>query len=137
MEPFDAHVKPGQRIDEYVVKEQIAIGGFGTVWRANHVETDTIAAIKVLHAHLVSSETLILRLEREARAIASMRHPNIVELYAHGRLPDGRPYLVMEYLTGRDLGTHLALRGTLSPSQIAPILEQLCKALSAAHNAGI
>ncbi|MCG8417853.1 MAG: serine/threonine protein kinase [Proteobacteria bacterium] len=131
------HVRPGERIGDYSIKEQIAIGGFGTVWRAIHVESERVAAIKVLHAHLVSSEILVLRLEREARAIALMRHPNIVDLYDHGRLPDGRPYLVMEYLTGQDLGTHIALRGTLSPEKVMPILDQLGSALTAAHAHGI
>lgn len=130
-------VAPGKQISDCTIKEQIAIGGFGTVWRAVHTESGRVVAIKVLHAHLISSENLILRFAREAQAITRMRHPNIVELYDHGRLPDGRPYLVMEYLDGQDLGTHIALHGTLAPERIAAILDQLGAALTAAHGQGI
>ncbi len=124
---------PGSQIGGYRIKEQIALGGFGTVWRAQHVDTGQIAAIKVLHAYLVSSDTLVQRFEREADAIDSMNHPNIVKLYKHGRLRDGRPYLIMEFLEGVDLGTQIAIRGTLLPKEILQILDQLGSALAAAH----
>lgn len=130
-------VKPGVVINAYTIKAQIALGGFGTVWRAEHIESRQPAAIKVLHPHLVSAETLVLRFEREANAIARMRHPNIVELYEHGRLPDGRPYLVMEMLQGLDLGAHIGLRGALSPGEVLLVIEQLCGALAVAHAQGI
>lgn len=133
----DEHVKPGEQISCYTIEEQIAVGGFGTVWRGRDGETGRQVAIKVLHAHLISSEILALRLEREAGAIARLCHRNIVALESHGRLRDGRPYLVMEYLEGQDLGTHIALRGTLSPDRIVLILEQLGAALTAAHDEGI
>lgn len=130
-------MKPGVHIGEYRIKEQIAVGGFGTVWKAEHVPSGRIAAIKVLHAYLVGTETLVKRFEREARAIALMSHRNIVGLYGQGRLEDGRPYLVMEHLQGVDLGAHIAMRGALLPGEILDILEQLGDALMAAHAQGI
>lgn len=130
-------MKPGEQIQDYTIVEQIAIGGFGTVWRARHRDTGSLAAIKVLHGYLISSEILVKRFEREARAIALMRHPNIVELYDAGRLSDGRPYLIMELLEGLDLGAHIVRRGTLLTTEILDILEQLGGALEAAHISGI
>lgn len=126
-------MKSGEQIAGYTLAEQIAVGGFGTVWRARHKESGKVAAIKVLHAYLVSSEVLVKRFEREAKAIALMRHRNIVELYSAGRLADGRPYLIMELLDGRDLGLHIAQRGPLQPSECLEILTQLGSALGAAH----
>ena len=127
----------GAHIGEHVLEEQIAVGGFGTVWKARHRETGEVAAIKILHNYLLSQEILVKRFEREARAIALMHHPNIVELHNAGRLMDGRPYLVMELLRGVDLGAHITRCGTLPPREIAEILEQLGEALAAAHAQGI
>lgn len=134
---LDAALDPGVRIDGYRIGERIAMGGFGNVWQAEHVASGRVVAIKVLHPHLISSEDLVLRFEREALAIARMRHPNIVELFDQGRLEDGRPYLVTEFLNGMELSTHIALRGALSPEDVLPILDQLGRALSAAHAQGI
>lgn len=124
-------------LEGYRIGEHIAVGGFGNVWRAEHIRSGRMVAIKVLHPHLISSEELVLRFGREALAIARMRHPNIVELCDHGRLGDGRPYLVTEYLSGADLSTHIALRGALAPDEVLRILEQLGRALAAAHTQGI
>lgn len=130
-------MKPGDQIQDYTILAQIALGGFGTVWRAQHRHHGALAAIKILHGYLISSDVLVKRFEREARAIALMRHPNIVELLDAGRLEDGRPYLIMELLEGQDLGAHITRRGTLLARESLAILEQLGAALEAAHVNGI
>jgi tRNA A-37 threonylcarbamoyl transferase component Bud32 len=124
---------PGDRLGEYVLREHVATGGFGAVWRAEHPSSGKEVAVKVLHSYLVSSEDAVTRFEREIRVIARMQHPNIVELLDCGRLDDGRPYLVTEFLRGIDLDTHIEQHGALSPELALNILEQLCAALAAAH----
>lgn len=125
------------RIPDYSVQEQIARGGFGLVWRAVHLATRQSVAIKVLHADLVGSRDIILRFQREAETIAQLHHPNVVELYECGMLEDGRPYLVMEHLTGPDLGAYLEDHGPMSTAMATQVLEALTSALAAAHDQGI
>lgn len=126
-------LRSGDRVDSYVLCEHIATGGFGAVWRAEHAETGQEVAIKVLHPYLVSSEDAVSRFEREIRVIARIQHPNIVELIDCGRLEDGRPYLVTEFLHGTDLDTYIEQNGALAPEEALHILEQLGPALAAAH----
>jgi serine/threonine-protein kinase len=126
-------LRPGDRVGAYVLCEHVATGGFGAVWRAEHAESGQEVAVKVLHPYLVSSEDAVSRFEREIQVIARIRHPNIVELIDWGRLEDGRPYLVTEFLHGTDLDTYVEQYGALSPEETLHILEQLGAALAAAH----
>jgi eukaryotic-like serine/threonine-protein kinase len=127
----------GTRIGDYELLAQIARGGFGVVWRGRHVHTDRAVAVKIIRAELIASEELVLRLEREARAIALTRHPNVVELHDFGKLEDGRPYLVMEHVPGVDLEAYLRSRGALPPAEVLSILAPLGDALAAVHAQGI
>lgn len=125
------------RIPGYSIQEQIAEGGFGVVWRARDTMSGAIVAIKVLHAELVGSHDIILRFKREADTIAQLRHANVVELYRYGRLIDGRPYLVMEYLSGDNLAKHVERYGPMTPEEVLGVLAPLCDALAQAHELGI
>lgn len=122
------------RVGDYILCEHVATGGFGSVWHAVHAETGKDVAVKVLHPYLVSSEDAVSRFEREIRVIARIRHPNIVELIDNGRLDDGRPYLVTEFLHGTDLDSYIEEHGALAPDTALHILEQLAAALAAAHD---
>lgn len=126
-------LRPGDRVGSYVLCEHVATGGFGAVWRAEHAESGQEVAVKVLHPYLVSSEDAVSRFEREIRVIARIRHDNIVELIDCGRLDDGRPYLVTEFLHGTDLDTYIEQHGALTPDEALHIIEQLGPALAAAH----
>src|SRR5262245_42841919 len=94
---------PGDRVDDWNVVRVLAGGGFGVVYEARHRTSDQRVALKLLHAHLVRSTTIVARFDREATVIRRLRHPNVVELIAAGLTPDGRPYLCMELLDGEDL----------------------------------
>src|SRR5262245_30516594 len=94
---------PDTRLGEYRIVSKIAKGGFGTVYKAEHVVLGRLAAIKVLLPELVLSPEIAQRFEREARAANLIRHPNVVDIYDFGRLPSGQPYFVMELLAGQDL----------------------------------
>lgn len=126
-----------QRIGPYVLEKKLARGGFGNIWRARHEETGALVAAKVLHPELVVSEAIVMRFEREARAIAMLRHPNVVALEEFGKLPDRRPYIIMELLEGPNLDGYIRSNGSLRPRHALQVLEQLCSALSAAHERGI
>src|SRR5262249_10610393 len=79
---------------------------------------------------------MVERFVREARAVNLIRHPNIVDIFDFGTTQDGRPYFVMELLEGRDLDSLLRTDGRLSPDETFEILDQVCAALSCAHEAG-
>lgn len=133
----DAPIPVGYRIGEYVVRDTLAAGGFGVVYRVENATTGAAAALKVLHAELASTQEAVLRFEREVEVIQRLHHPNVVEIYGSGRLDDGRPYFAMEFLEGIDLDTHVRSRRRLPPAEILAILEPLCAALATAHEQGI
>ncbi len=120
-----------------MIVEPIASGGFGVVYRVEHAVLGRKAALKVLHAEHAAVPEAVRRFEREARAVNVIQHGNVVDIYDFGELPDGRPYFVMELLTGVDLDEHLRTRGRLSPEEALAILDPLCRALGAAHEKGI
>lgn len=126
-----------QRIGPYILVTKLARGGFGNIWQARHEDTGAEVAVKVLHPELVVSEAIVMRFEREARTIATLRHPHVVALEEFGKLPDRRPYIIMELLHGPNLEGYIRDNGSLRPRRAAQVLEQLCSALSAAHKRGI
>src|SRR5262249_54828972 len=128
---------PGSAAGEYRIHSKISAGGFGTVYRAEHRELGRPAAVKVLHRELAVSSKIVARFVREARGASQIRHPNIVDIYELGYLPDGRPYFAMELLEGPTLATLVEESGGLSPRDALALLEPICHALSAAHAIGI
>jgi serine/threonine-protein kinase len=127
---------PGTQVGEYVIRELIAAGGFGVVYRAEDAEGRPVA-VKVLHAELAGTPEAVRRFEREIEAIRRVHHPNVVDVYAFGQIADGRPYFAMELLEGVDLEQHVRANGRLSPDEVLAIVEPLCAALDAAHEKAI
>jgi len=109
----------------------------GAVYRATHVELDRSVAVKVLMTELVSNEMAVDRFLREARICASIGHPNVIDIYDLGRLPDGRPYLVMELLEGRTVGGALLEERRFAPSRVAWLVNEVSAALTAVHRRGV
>jgi serine/threonine-protein kinase len=116
----------------YRVLERIGHGGMGVVYKVVHTQINKIAAMKLLHSALVGDKELIKRFHREAEAISRLNHPNIVQVFDFGKVGD-TVYLVMEYLKGEDLGTILRRDGPVDIGRAAPILIQVCDALTEAH----
>ena len=77
---------------------------------------------------------MVARFVHEARAVNMIKHPNIVDIFEFGELPDGRPFYVMELLEGIDLRSILNERGRFPPGEVLEILEPVCSALQAAHD---
>jgi serine/threonine-protein kinase len=128
----------GQQIGRYRLIEELGRGGMATVYRADDPALGRAVAVKVLHRFLVDHAEMRERFEREARAIAALRHPNIVEVYDFSAGDgDTPPYLVTELVRGRSLSRFLAERGVPLPEVAALIGVEVARALAAAHAAGI
>jgi len=127
----------GTTVGEYVLEAKLGEGGFGAVYKAMHPVIGKAAAVKVLHRSFSSNAEIVTRFIAEARAVNQIRHRNIVDIFAFGRLPDGRQYYVMELLEGVPLDKHLERAGRLTLREAIPILRSIGKALDAAHAQGI
>jgi serine/threonine-protein kinase len=124
----------GDRIaGKYLVERRLGSGGMGVVIAARHIELGQRVAIKILHRR---GEAVTARFLREARICARLASDHIPRVFDVGRLDNGAPYIVMEYLVGEDLG-RLVARGPLVKADAVGYLLDACAALSAAHAAGI
>lgn len=127
----------GTLIDEkFEIIEPIGSGGFGTVYRANHIGLDRIVALKMVNTTLPDEEDTLPRFEREAKAISVLRHRNIVSIYGYG-VWNGAPYMVLELLTGNSLETILADGRPLAANTTVRIMSQICAGLACAHQNGV
>ncbi|MEU2619320.1 Stk1 family PASTA domain-containing Ser/Thr kinase [Streptomyces sp. NPDC007157] len=126
----------GQVLDgRYRVDARIAVGGMATVYRALDVRLDRVLALKVMHPALAADGSFVERFIREAKSVARLAHPNVVQVFDQGT--DGPyVYLAMEYIAGCTLRDVLRERGALQPRAALDILEPVLAALGAAHRAG-
>jgi serine/threonine protein kinase len=127
-------MEPGEVVAaRFELIEYAAQGGMGVVWKARDRHTDEIVALKVIEQ---AGETAIKRFSREARVLASMRHPAIVRHIAHGSIGVGSVFLAMELLSGESLDVRLR-RGTLSIRDTLELGERVALALALAHERGV
>ncbi|MFD7938549.1 Stk1 family PASTA domain-containing Ser/Thr kinase [Streptomyces sp. NPDC059755] len=126
----------GQLLDgRYRVEARIAVGGMATVYRAVDTRLDRVLALKVMHPALAADGAFVERFIREAKSVARLAHPNVVQVFDQGA--DGSyVYLAMEYIAGCTLRDVLRERGALQPRAALDILEPVLAALGAAHRAG-
>jgi serine/threonine-protein kinase len=121
----------------YRLKREIARGGAGIVYEAEHLYTKRAVAIKLLAPEHARTAEHRERLLREAQALSVARHPGIVAALDAGEAADGSPYLVMELLEGRTLDGILAVRGKISVPEALYVGQQLCTALAVVHVRGL
>jgi serine/threonine-protein kinase len=135
--PARAVVDVGSVIaDTYTIEALLGRGGMGAVFLASHKRLPgKKVAIKMLHAEISDEETLA-RFKREAQIASLLGHPNIVHVEDFDVMPDGTPYLVLEYLQGETLAQRLR-GGPLPTELIFSIVRQIGSALAAAHRAGV
>ncbi len=131
-----APLEPGTQVGEYRIDHKVADGGMATVYAATHPVIEKRAAVKVMYPRLCQDPVTVERFLQEARSVNQIGHPNIVDVFAFGALPDGRNYLVMEWLAGESLAQRL-FKYRLSLAESLEILAQVCDALEAAHEKGI
>lgn len=132
-DPFIGQTLPGG----YHILDLISVGGMGRVYRAEQSVLGRTVAIKIVHPHLLSDENAALRFLTEARASSQLNHPNSIAVYDFGRTPQGQPYLVMEFLRGKDLARLIGEEGLLPIPRAIGLLVQVLSALSDAHDLGI
>ncbi|AXO34752.1 serine/threonine protein kinase [Micromonospora sp. B006] len=125
----------------YRLEDRVATGGMGDVWRATDLVLGRPVAVKVLLPALVSDPDFIARFRSEARIMASLRHPGVVQVFDCGEdeLPSGgrADYLVMEFVAGEPLSRRIEDAGCLEVAETMSIVAQVAQALHAAHGRGI
>ena len=121
----------------YIVEDKIGEGGFGAVFRGKQIATGREVALKILHPHNVSDETIVARFRREAEACSKLRDPHTVTTYDFDETPDGILYLAMELLRGRSLHQLQKAEGPLKPARVLRIMDQVLASLTEAHANGI
>ncbi len=123
--------------DRYVVERHIGRGGMGYVVAANHIGFGDAVAIKILLPEDASQSDTVERFLREGRVARQLQNPHVVRITDVGTLHSGAPYMVMEYLEGRDLAALLRDDGPLPVEQAVDLVLQACEALAEAHSKGI
>ncbi len=125
----------GTPFGRYRLIELLGRGGMGEVWRAHDTDTDRVVAIKVLPANLSDDEMFQQRFRREAHAAARLNSPHVIPIHHYGEI-DGRLYVDMRLIEGRDLAAALA-EGPIEPARAVRIIEGIAEALQAAHKVGL
>src|SRR5262244_435690 len=126
--------------DKYRLERLLGQGGMGAVYLATHLGTERYVALKLIAPQFMRKTEFVERFRREARAAGRLRHPNVVDVTDFGiaETPLGRvAYLVMEYLDGCTLGEILEEEKQIPLSWTLDILEQVCSAVTEAHEQGI
>jgi eukaryotic-like serine/threonine-protein kinase len=139
-EPIDVEtgeLVAGTDVGGYVIESVLGQGGMGVVYGATHPLIGKRAAVKVLRPELSTDVRAVERFITEARSVNQIGHPNIVDIFAFGTLPDGRNYYVMDLLVGESLRTRLKRTGALHVSEAAHVVDEIASALIAAHGKGI
>lgn len=120
----------------YAIVEELGSGGMAVVYKGRDKFLDRPVTIKVLRPEFTLDDGFVLRFQREARAVASLSHPNIVSIYDVGQ-EENVHYLVMEYVHGDNLKTVIAREGSLAPEKAVHIIRQICEAATHAHENNI
>ncbi|MFL5354739.1 protein kinase domain-containing protein [Archangium sp.] len=127
----------GLKLGEYELRQRIGVGGMGLVYEGIQPLIGKRVAVKVLRPELAAAEEQVARLLAEARAVNAIRHRGIVDIFGFGQVPDGRQYIIMEYLEGVALDAYLAEKSRLPVDEVLEILDEVLSALGAAHGAGV
>jgi eukaryotic-like serine/threonine-protein kinase len=127
----------GRVLDKYQILEEVGQGGMAVVYRALDTALKRTVAIKILHAHLASDEEAKRRFEREARAVAKLRHENILEIYDYSGGGSADSYIVTEFIEGPTLKQFVAAHPIPFPEIGAMIVAEVCRALAHAHGLGV
>ena len=122
---------------KYRIDRVLGRGGIGVVVRAHHIDLDEPVAIKLLRPDKIERTNAVLRFVREAQAAAKLKNEHICRVLDIGKLDDGAPYLVMEYMEGTDLRGLLRRFGRLTPCYAVDLVLQACVGMAEAHSVGI
>src|SRR5262249_40832803 len=121
----------GLTLGDFQVERLLGRGGMGEVYLATQISLNRPVALKVLRPDSISKPTYMRRFEQEAMAIAGLNHPNIVHVYARGRV-DQIHFIAMEYVEGTNLREYLRKKGALELPLALSIMKQAAQAIGAA-----
>lgn len=127
----------GRRFGDFEIKEEIGKGGMGQVYRARQISLDRDVAIKILPSNLGEVEEFRERFDVEAKAVASLMHENILQMYSKGVTDDGIHYFAMELVDGEDLADKIKRGVAFSEAEAIDIAIQVCRGLEAAWKKNI
>jgi serine/threonine protein kinase len=130
-------IQVGQVLDKYELLERVGQGGMAIVYRGLDRSLKRTVAIKVLHKHLADYQEARDRFEREAQAVAKLRHENILEIFDYAAKEESEAYIVTEFIDGQTLKQFVTERPITFPEVGAMVMLQVCRALAHAHAAGI
>jgi serine/threonine protein kinase len=119
------------------IERELGTGGMGTVYLATHLGLERPVAVKIIKRECAADADVADRFLREARTMAKLRHPNAAMIFDAGNLPDGRHFIVMEFVEGETLSQALAREGRFPASKAVDIATQICDVLEEAHRLGI
>lgn len=130
-------IEPGMSLGRYTILGIVGRGGMASVYKAHHAALDRTVALKVMRASLTEDPEFVERFRREARAVARLEHPNIVQVFDFDEI-DGKSVLAMQYLEGGTLKDLIVTRGApMSPQESAQIVRGIADALDHAHGSDI
>lgn len=126
----------GETFGPYLLRSRIGVGGMGEVYEAYDTATERVVALKVLRAEYAADRSFQERFRRESRTAAQLQEPHVIPVHRFGEI-DGKLYIDMRLVEGRDLKKVLAQDGPMPPSRACAIVAQVAAALDAAHTAGL
>lgn len=144
-EPPSVQVEPEPQTDPLIgidlggfkVVKLLAAGGMGLVYEAMHPAIGRRAAVKVLKPEVAADAEWTKRFLSEARALGAIKHRNLIEVLNFGKTPDGREFLMMEFLDGEPLDAYIRRLGQLAPAVALGIADQILNGLAEAHKKGV
>src|SRR5213594_754775 len=130
-------VHPGSVLGgRYEILELLGAGGMGAVYKAKDREVDRLVAIKVIRRELAAKPDVVRRFKQELLLAREVTHKNVIRIYDLGEA-EGVKFITMEYVEGKDLRTLINEKNKLAPEEAVEIMQQVCRALEAAHSVGI
>jgi serine/threonine protein kinase/tetratricopeptide (TPR) repeat protein len=131
--PLQAGMVLGER---YEILKPLGEGGMGAVYKARDRELDRLVALKVIRPELAGHPEILRRFKQELILARQVTHKNVIRIFDLG-MADGRKFITMEFVEGRDLKSILVERGKLPAEEVVPIVQQICRGLEAAHTEGV
>ncbi len=123
--------------DRYKILSKLGEGGMGVVYLAEHVVIEKKVALKILSEDLARKGDLVARFMQEAKAASKIGHENIIDITDFGETPSGSVFFAMEFLDGADLAHYVREQGAMPFARVRHVMNQVCRALGAAHSKGI
>ncbi|MCA9720212.1 MAG: serine/threonine protein kinase [Myxococcales bacterium] len=136
--PHQGPLAPGSLLaGRYRIQHLLGHGGMGVVYLGEHVAVGRKVAIKLITPRWARDPMITRRFRAEPRLASAAGHPNIVEVFDAGELPDGSLYIVMEFLSGETLREYVSRRGRLSEAESCRLIADVARAVRAAHRVGV